>query len=347
MNVLEHPSLLGLNTFGVEAGAALLLQVDEEEDVLSLPMFDPARDFILGGGSNVLFVNDVPGTVFLNRIKGIEVIEEDEDCALIEVGAGENWHELVIWCMRRRLYGLENLALIPGLAGAAPIQNIGAYGVELASVLEAVTVWDWNLPGWTVLPKEQCEFGYRDSIFKSSCEDRYFITSITLRLMKGFSAKLSYGDLEKELECAGISRPGADDVFAAVVRLRQRKLPDPAVNGNAGSFFKNPAVSLDRIEELRRRFHGLPFWKSGEDEAKLSAAWMIEQCGLKGYEHNGASVSRRHALVLLNRHEATGKAIWQLALHVQHEVRERFGIELEPEPRIYQGPDDPAGISFR
>jgi len=341
MKVLEHTSLVDLNTFGVDARATLLLEVNAEEDVLSLPLFDPERDFILGGGSNVLFVDDVPGTVLLNRIKGIEVIEEDQESALIEVGAGENWHELVNWCLPRKFHGLENLALIPGLAGAAPIQNIGAYGVELSSVLEAVTAWDWSLPGWAVFNREQCKFGYRDSIFRSSGEGRHFITSISLRLMKQFSAQLNYEDLGAELKRAGISHPSPADMVSAVVRLRRRKLPDPAVHGNAGSFFKNPLISRDRLEGLRSRFPGLPFWNAGADEAKISAAWMIEQCGLKGYQLDGAMVSTQHALVLLNQGKASGEAIWQLAQHVKRLVRERFGIELEPEPRIYLGPGSP------
>ena len=341
MNVLEHPSLFDLNTFGVDARASLLLEVNDEEDVLSLPVFDPARDFVLGGGSNVLFVGDVPGTVLLNRIQGIDVIEEDQDSALIEVGAGEDWHELVNWCLQRQFHGLENLALIPGLAGAAPIQNIGAYGVELASVLEAVTAWDWNRPGWAVLDRNQCKFGYRDSVFKSAGAGRYFITSVRLRLTKRFSAQLGYEDLGAELKRAGIDHPAPADVVSAVVGLRRRKLPDPAVHGNAGSFFKNPLVSLEHLEGLRHRFPRLPVWNAGVHEAKISAAWMIEQCGLKGYQHDGAMVSMQHALVLLNHAKASGEAIWQLALHVQHEVHERFGIELEPEPTIYLGPGSP------
>jgi UDP-N-acetylmuramate dehydrogenase len=337
MKVAEHPSLLERNTFGVSASAGLLIEVESEEDVLALPGFDPTRDFVLGGGSNVLFVEDIPGTAFLNRIRGIEVIDEDEERALVEAGAGENWHELVSWCLRRQLYGLENLALIPGLVGAAPIQNIGAYGVELASVLDAVTAWDWHSAAWAVLSKEQCGFGYRDSVFKAHCNGRYLITSIRLRLAKRFRAQLNYSGLQEELDGAGISHPAAADVFAAVIRLRQKKLPDPAATGNAGSFFKNPVISLDQLESLHLRFPNLPVWDMGQNEAKISAAWMIEQCGLKGYQRDGAAVSAQHALVLLNQNNASGLAIWRLARHVQEEIQLRFGIRLEPEPRIYLG----------
>jgi len=337
MKVAEHPALLAMNTFGVSAKAGLQIEVESEEDVLLLPAFDRKRDFVLGGGSNVLFVEDVPGTVFMNRIRGIEVIDEDTEQALVEVGAGENWHDLVSWCLRRQLHGLENLALIPGMAGAAPIQNIGAYGVELASVLDAVTAWDWHSSAWTVLDAEQCGFSYRDSIFKSTDDGRYFITSIRLRLAKHFRAQLNYGDLKAELDSAGVTRPSAADVFAAVIRLRRRKLPDPAVQGNAGSFFKNPVVSQDQLEFLLQRHPALPVWNMGQNEAKISAAWMIEHCGLKGYQHGGAAVSTQHALVLLNNNQASGRAILQLARHVQKEVQQQFGVSLEPEPRIYLG----------
>lgn len=339
MKVVEHPSLLALNTFGVDAHAGLLVEVENEEDVLAVPGFDPARDFVLGGGSNVLFVSDVPGTVVLNRISGIEVVAQDEQQALVEVGAGEVWHGLVTWSLRQGLYGLENLALIPGLAGAAPLQNIGAYSVELASVLHSVTAWDWQTASWVVLDQEQCGLRYRDSVFKSTQAGRYFITAIKLRLQKQFSACLQYADLAQELHGAGIRQPTPADVCAAVIRLRQRKLPDPAGAGNAGSFFKNPLLGQDRFEILRGEFPSLPAWPMDHQRVKVSAAWLIEQCGLKGYRHNGAAVSRRHALVLLNQHQASGLAIWQLARHVQHEVQLRCGIMLEPEPRIYRHSD--------
>jgi len=338
MKVFKNPALRELNTFGVSARAGMLVEVEREEDVLSLPAFDPSRDLVLGGGSNVLFVGDVPGTVFLNRIGGIEVIEENRRQVVVEVGAGEKWHELVRWCLDRHFHGLENLALIPGLAGAAPIQNIGAYGVELASVLDTVTAWDWHTAAWAVLDNQQCAFRYRDSVFKSTDDGRYFITSIRLRLSKQFCPQLDYAGLEEELENAGVRHPQAADVFSAVVRLRQKKLPDPAVEGNAGSFFKNPLVPLDQAESLRCRFPDLPVWKLSRTEAKIAAAWLIEQCGLKGYRHHGAAVSDRHALVLLNRDKASGMDIWQLARHVQEEVRLRFAVELEPEPTIYPGP---------
>lgn len=339
MKVTDRPSLASLNTFGVAARAQLLLEIETEEDVLSLPAFNPARDLVLGGGSNVLLVSDVPGTVLLNRIAGIEVIEQDDQQVLIEAGAGENWHKLVRYCVRQGWSGVENLALIPGLAGAAPIQNIGAYGAELATALESVTAWDMHTATWAVLDNNQCRFGYRDSLFKSIEPGRYFITSIRLRLNKEFSPQLGYAGLEESLYEAGIKHPTLSDVCLAVERLRQSKLPDPAVQGNAGSFFKNPVISAGHLESLHGRFPALPSWAMGKGLVKVSAAWMIEQCKLKGTGHDGAAVSIRHALVLVNQGHATGRAVWQLAQHVQKVVADRFDIMLEPEPRIYHQPD--------
>jgi UDP-N-acetylmuramate dehydrogenase len=333
MKVLERPSLKSLNTFGVEASASLLLTIENEEDLLSLPAFDPHRDIVLGGGSNVLFVSDVPGTVFLIRISGKEIISEHDGYAQLEVGAGENWHQLVRWSLDQGLSGLENLSLIPGLAGAA------AYGVELSSVLELVTVWDWQNSAWVTFSKDECRFGYRDSLFKSVETDRYLVTSIRLRLNRQFRPQLDYGGLRDALSSMGNDHPDPKQVSDTVIRIRQHKLPDPAVTGNAGSFFKNPVVSMDEAEWLRSRFSGLPTWPAGADRAKLSAAWMIDHCGWKGVEENGAAVSTQHALVLVNQGRASGRQILELSGKIADSVAQTFGVFLEPEPRIYKGPD--------
>ncbi|HKX57308.1 MAG TPA: UDP-N-acetylmuramate dehydrogenase, partial [Xanthomonadales bacterium] len=237
MKVQQNADLTPLNTFGVAASAALLFEVETEEDLLALPAWQPASDLVLGGGSNILLVDDVPGKVILNRIRGIDLVDSGADGYLVEVGAGENWHALVHYALRQGWHGLENLALIPGLAGAAPVQNIGAYGVELAEVLESVTAWDWLQSRWVVFAASECELGYRDSIFKHEPRDRYFITSIRLRLHKHFIPRLDYTGLREAL---GKQTASATNVFDAVVNLRRQKLPDPAVVGNAGSFFKNP-----------------------------------------------------------------------------------------------------------
>jgi UDP-N-acetylmuramate dehydrogenase len=344
MRVVERPSLKALNSFGIEASAALLLAIESEEDVLALPAFDPARDFVLGGGSNVVFATDVPGTVYHNCIRGLAIVEDGvedgiEDGAghcLLEAGAGENWHRLVRWTLERGYSGLENLSLIPGLAGAAPIQNIGAYGVELASVLDRVTAWDWQRCAWTAFTRDECRLAYRDSLFKSGASDRYLITSIRLRLNRVFEPRLDYAGLREELAATGVKQPGALAVSDAVVRIRRRKLPDPAVNGNAGSFFRNPIVGAATAETLLARHPQLPAWPAGAGFVKLSAAWMVEHCGLKGVREGDAAVSDRHALVLINRGAASGADVVRLSRRVQAVVAEVFGIVLEPEPRLVE-----------
>jgi UDP-N-acetylmuramate dehydrogenase len=336
MRVLENPSLRALNTFGISATAALLLVIESEEDVLSSPALDPSCDLVLGGGSNLVFASDVPGTVFHNQILGAQIVEEQPDYALLEVGAGESWHELVRWTLEHGLSGLENLSLIPGCAGAAPIQNIGAYGVELSEVLEGVTAWDWRRSTWTAFSREDCRFAYRDSLFKSAEPDRYLITSIRLRLNKNFAPRLDYAGLREELSAAGIREPSALDVSNVVMRIRQRRLPDPANLGNAGSFFKNPVVTNTEAETLRHRYPDLPSWPSGQDRVKLSAAWMVDHCGLKGMRSGDAAVSEQHALVLVNHGSASGAQIVALARNIQSIVEEAFGVTLEPEPRLVE-----------
>ena len=334
MKVTEKPSLQGLNTFGVDASAQLMLTLESEEDLLSLPPFDPGRDLLLGGGSNLLLAGDVPGTVLQNRILGKEILESGQHHATIEVGAGENWHEMVTWSLSRGFSGLENLSLIPGLAGAAPIQNIGAYGVELASMLENVTAWDLQRHNWVSFSRDQCRFAYRDSLFKTVHPDRYLITSIRLRLNRQFAPRLDYSGLAEELARFGISHPTAIEVSEAVIRLRRRKLPDPSVVGNAGSFFKNPVLDREEALSLLALNPKMAAWTHTDDTMKISAAWMIEHCGFKGSRQGDAGVSEQHALVLVNHGAADGRQLLELASRIQSTVHSTFGIRLEPEPRI-------------
>lgn len=334
MKLTERPSLKALNSFGVEAAASLLIRLDSEEDVLSLPPFDPNRDLLLGGGSNVLISSDVPGTVWLNRIAGRSIVDSNPDHVWVDAGSGENWHDLVRWTLEEGLSGIENLSLIPGLAGAAPIQNIGAYGVELSSVLESVTAWDMLKASWAELSASDCQLAYRDSRFKSVEPDRYLVTSIRMRLNREYQPRLAYAGLVDELRAMGITRPSASDVSNAVIRLRSRKLPDPAELGNAGSFFKNPHVPADRAARLAGRYPGLVTWKMDEATVKLSAAWLIEFCGFKGSRQGDAGVSENHALVLVNHGCATGSEILALANSIQTAVFEEFGISLETEPEL-------------
>ena len=239
------------------------------------------------------------------------------------------------WTLDQGLTGIENLALIPGSVGAAPIQNIGAYGVELASVVDSVTAWDWIEQCWVILNCAQCRFSYRDSLFKSVEPDRYFITSLRLKLKQKFSPCIEYTDLAKELAELGIKTPTAKNVYDAIIRIRKRKLPDPAITGNAGSFFKNPIVTTDELEQLKTRFPSLPSWPTQDGLAKVSAAWMIQKCDLKGYCQNEACISDRHALVIVNQGNAGGEEIWQLACHIRETVYQRFGMKMQIEPRVY------------
>jgi UDP-N-acetylmuramate dehydrogenase len=336
MRVTERPSLKAFNTFGIEASAGLMLTLESEEDVLALPSFNPRRDLLLGGGSNVLLRTDVPGSVIHNCIKGRDVLRSDQNHAWIEAGAGENWHDLVRWSLGKGFSGLENLSLIPGYAGAAPIQNIGAYGVELSSVLESVTAWDLSRSNWKIFTTRDCRLGYRDSIFKTGEPGRYLITSIQLRLDRRFKPQLAYSGLREELEQSKNPELTARDVSDAVIRLRRRKLPDPAVLGNAGSFFKNPELESGAAEKLTDRFPALPAWRLPDGRVKLSAAWMIEDCGLKGCRDGDAGVSAQHALVIVNHGSATGEDVLALSRTVQSAVRDRFGLMLEAEPGIIE-----------
>ena len=330
-------SLKHLNSFAVEARAGQLLELETEQDLQIFNTgfrFDPTHDLILGSGSNILFAADVEGTVILNRIPGKRIITEAGDGVLVEACGGENWHQLVLWSLEQGLSGIENLSLIPGLAGAAPMQNIGAYGVELADLLDSVQALDLETGELHEFAHRDCEFAYRDSRFKSTDAGKYLITRIRLRLQREFKANLNYAGLAEELQVMGIDVPTAKQVSQAVIRIRQRKLPDPCVIGNAGSFFKNPVVSRTTADMLEKEFHGLPRYPLSEDETKLSAAWLIEQCGWKGRSMGGAAVSDQHALVLVNQDNATGSEILALADAIGESIQDRFDIKLQPEPRI-------------
>jgi UDP-N-acetylmuramate dehydrogenase len=339
MKVRQQADLTHLNTFGIAARAPLLFEIESEEDLLEAPALQPGRDLLLGGGSNILLLSDsqegLPGHVLANRINGIALLDQDQDSVLVEVGAGENWHALVWHCLQQGWHGLENLALIPGLAGAAPVQNIGAYGVELAEVLETVTAWDWQESRWLVRGNRECKFGYRESVFKREPRDRCFITSIRLRLQRKFTPRLDYAGLRESL---GSSPAMAANVFNTVVAMRQRKLPDPALQGNAGSFFKNPVLQEPQAVAILQRHPALPHWPAADGQVKFSAAAMIETLGLKGLRRGAAEVSQQHALVLVNRGGANGSDVWGLAQEVQQRVQDHFGIALEPEPRVFPIP---------
>jgi len=297
-------------------------------EALSLARQNDWRVTILGGGSNVVFTDDVPGLVLHVCIPGILYDGEH-----VESGAGEEWHHLVLSSIEQGLSGLENLSLIPGSVGAAPIQNIGAYGAELADVFVSLTAIDRRTLATVDMDEQDCRFGYRYSVFKDGLRDRMVVTRLRLRLRHEFVPNLAYEELRAEVEKGGAPLSAAM-VSETVSAIRRRKLPDPAAIGNVGSFFKNPEVSAEVLAELAHRHPQLPRWRTGSG-AKVSAAWLIDQCGLKGRQLGGAAVSSQHALVLVNREAATGEDIVSLARLVQQEVRRRFDLALEIEPVVY------------
>ncbi len=331
-----NASLLHRNTLRVDARAALLAEV---HDAAALPaLFEHAalrgtQVLLLGEGSNVLFAGDVEGTVVTLKSRGVEVLDRGAHGTRIRVAAGEHWDDFVRWTLAEGHAGLENLIMIPGSVGAAPLQNIGAYGVEAGEFIESVEAFDLREHRFVAFDNAQCGFGYRDSRFKRH-PDRWLITALTLRLPREHALRIDYAGVREELARMGIHRPAPAHVAEAVVNLRTRKLPDPAVIGNAGSFFKNPVVPDAQVHALRREHPQLPSWPAGAGSSKLSAAWLIETCGFKGLREGDAGISNRHALVLVNHGRATGAQLWALAQRVRAGVRERFGILLEPEPRV-------------
>jgi UDP-N-acetylmuramate dehydrogenase len=337
----ENASLLHRNTLRVDAHAAWLAEIHDAAAIPAL-LSDPAlrgkSTLLLGEGSNVLFVDDYPGVVVTMQARGVEVLGADADAVRIRVAAGEHWDDFVHWTLGHGYAGLENLILIPGSVGAAPMQNIGAYGVEVGEFIESVESFDLRERRFATFTNTQCEFGYRDSIFKRR-PDRWLITAITVGLPRTRAPRIDYAGLREELQRMGAMHPAPVHVAEAVVALRTRKLPDPRVIGNAGSFFKNPVVPLAHAEALRRDHPRMPGWPTGDGTSKLSAAWLIEDCGFKGLREGDAGISNRHALVLVNHGHATGAQLWALARRVRDGVRERFGVALEPEPRIIEGED--------
>ncbi len=336
LTVQYGASLAGLNTLRVGAHAAMLA---EPADVAALPgLFATARAqnlpwLILGEGSNLLFVDDFDGLVVRPRLTGVQRLDEADGVVRIRVGAGENWHALVSWTLDQGWCGLENLALIPGTVGAAPVQNIGAYGVELDNFVAAVEAYDIHEDRVVRIDAEDCGFGYRDSRFKREV-GRWLITAVELALPRTAPPVLDYAGLREELAARGVSDPGPRDVFEAVCAIRRRKLPDPAQIGNAGSFFKNPVVTDTQAAFIADHHPDLPQWPAGNQQTKLSAAWLIERSGLKGLRVGDAGISEQHALVLVNHGAASGRQLWELASHVRDTVEARFGVTLEPEPRI-------------
>lgn len=335
--ITENASLRERTTFGVPARAPWLIEVDDAaalDEVLALPQVVEGETLVIGGGSNLLFAGDAPGAVVAMATQDVRVLSDDGQHALVRADAGVAWHPLVMWTLEQGLCGLENLALIPGTAGASPIQNIGAYGTEVGEFIQIVEALDRRDGTRVRLDREACAFAYRDSVFKRQA-DRYLVTAVEFLLPRTPALRLDYAGIREELAAMDIAAPTARDVGEAVIRIRRRKLPDPARVGNAGSFFKNPIVSQAQADALLVDYPTLPVFRGdAAHNRKLSAAWMIEACGWKGHRDGDAGVSAAHALVLVNHGEATGAQLLALARRIADSVHARFGVRIEPEPKI-------------
>jgi UDP-N-acetylmuramate dehydrogenase len=333
---LQHDfSLRAFNTFGIEARAQAYLPVTDADSLRAVrneAALAALPRLVLGGGSNLLLTRDFPGLVLHMRGAGIETVGADEDFTYVRAAAGENWHGLVQWTLAQGLGGLENLSLIPGSVGAAPIQNIGAYGVELKDRFHRLTAFDFASGEVLVLDGPACRFGYRDSVFKHELRDRAVVLDVTFALPRRWQPNANYADVAQALAEQGIAQPTPRDIAAAVIAIRTRKLPDPAQIGNAGSFFKNPIVSARQRDALLARHPGLVSYRQDDGSCKLAAGWLIDQCGWKGKSLGAAGVYEQQALVLVNRGGASGADIARLARAIQDDVMLKFGVALEPEP---------------
>lgn len=337
MQVVENHSLASLNTFGVDVQAkwfAQVTSVTELQELLASPQWQNFPRLILGGGSNILFTKDYDGLVIHNLLRGEQLLDQDADHIWIRVGAGENWHELVQFVIDRGWGGIENLSLIPGYVGAAPIQNIGAYGVELSDVLWSIEAVNIETGRLVKLTAAECAFGYRDSIFKRKLKDQFVIVSVTLRLNLQHSINASYPALAAKLEEMGIEEPTIREVSKAVIEIRQSKLPDPNKIGNAGSFFKNPVISRTDFDRIKEKYPDVPSYALEDDTNKVPAAWLIEQCGWKGKKVGRVGMHEKQSLVLVNYGGANGQELAQHAMDVKKSVADQFSIELQAEVRI-------------
>ena len=333
-NIQQNISLKDFNTFGIEVKAEFFSEVFSVEELKEVLHHNNKPLLILGGGSNVLLTQDVKGLVIKNSIKGIDLIQDSSKEVVLKVGAGENWHQFVMRCIANNYCGIENLSLIPGSVGASPMQNIGAYGVEVKDVIvevEALSLKDGALHTFN---NQDCDFGYRTSIFKTSEKGKYFITSVTFKLSKQPQLNTTYGAIEEELVQMNISSPTVQDVSNAVINIRQRKLPDPALIGNSGSFFKNPIVPPTQLKALMEQFEKVPHYQQENGTYKVAAGWLIEQCGWKGKKIQNYGVHDKQALVLVNHGGATGQQIYQLSNDIILSVEEKFNITLEREVNI-------------
>lgn len=331
----ENVNITPFTTFGIQTISKFFKpfsSVKELQDIL--PKVRDMQLLVLGGGSNILFQKDFPGVVLRNEIKGIEKLEENENEVILKVGAGEVWHEFVLYTLSNGWGGIENLSLIPGSVGASPMQNIGAYGVEVKDVFESLEAVEISTGICRSFSHEECQFGYRESIFKRALKGKYIITSVNYRLSKKPQLNTHYGAIENELSANGISKPSIKDVSNAVIAIRQSKLPDPKVIGNAGSFFKNPIIEKATFQKLKELHEKLPSYEVDDQHVKVPAGWLIDQAGWKGKTFGDYGVHKNQALVLVNYKNATGKDIYELSESIILDIAAKYGIRLEREVNI-------------
>ncbi len=336
MQIHNNFSLKKYNTFGIEAKAKQFVAVHNIDELKSiLENHASNKKFILGGGSNMLLTQDIDALVIHVDLKGKKIIKEDDDFVWVESQAGENWHEFVLWTINQNFGGLENMSLIPGNVGTTPVQNIGAYGTEIKDTFVSCEAMNIATQEMKTFTKEDCNFGYRESIFKQEAKDNYVITSVVFKLTKRHhKINTSYGDITKELEKQNVTTPTLKDVSNAVIAIRQSKLPDPKELGNSGSFFKNPIISKELFKKVQQKFPEVKFFEVSPTEVKVPAGWLIEHCGLKGYRKDDAGVHKNQALVLVNYGNATGQDILNLSKYVQKTVFDKYGIAIEAEVNV-------------
>ncbi len=337
MQLQQNISLKPFNTFGIDVSAEYFVELEHAamlEEIANDAAL-PKQVHALGGGSNILLSKAVSGLVVHNKLKGIVIEKEDSEHVWLRVEAGEIWHKLVMYAISNGWAGIENLALIPGTVGAAPIQNIGAYGVEAKETIESVTGWHWEERAFIDYTNADCNFGYRDSIFKGRLKDKIFISSVIFKLNKKPTFHTAYGPIQHELERMNIAELSIKAIADAVIAIRSSKLPDPKKIGNAGSFFKNPAISTEHFEMLQTNYPGIPCYPFSETMMKVPAGWLIEQCGWKGYRKGDTGVHEKQALVIVNYGKASGEEIWALSGEIMQSVKERFGINLEREVQVW------------
>ena len=338
IHIQENIQLQPFNTFGIKATAkyfCIIKSIEEFNELIQHPIYISEKRFFLGCGSNVLFTQDFIGLIIKVELKGIAVVDEDDDRVLLKANAGESWHNLVMYCVHNNYGGIENLSLIPGTVGAAPIQNIGAYGVEIKEVIEKVDAIDVNTGEFLSFKREECCFGYRESIFKSQLKEKYFISSITLSLTKkNHHFNIYYGALQEMMKQQNKSDVTIKTISDSVINIRRSKLPDPSMIGNGGSFFKNPTLSHDEFESLKKNDITMPYYATENQNVKIPAAWLIEQCGWKGKRINNIGVHQHQALVLVNYGDGNGNEIFQLSKAISLSVYEKFGITLSTEVNI-------------